>query len=110
MDRSRERIGRKSQMGYSSKADIAKRITRQSAENLRRLANQGEEAGVRILLDYKHGQHIATCPADPTACHLVDASFGCSCRVYQQFARCQHYGLLLSQLGLILDQVERTAA
>jgi len=96
-------------MGYSTKEQIARRITRQSAENLRRLANQAEEAGVRILLDYKHGQHIATCPADPTACHLVDASFGCSCRVYQQFARCQHYGLLLSQLGLILDQVEPTS-
>ena len=54
----------------------------------------------------RSGQHVATSATDPTACHLVDAAFGCTCRGYQQWARCMHYGLLLSHLGLILDQVE----
>jgi len=41
-------------MNYATREEIAR------AEDLRRLANQAERAGVPVLVDYTTGAHIAT--------------------------------------------------
>ncbi len=79
------------------------RIVTQRAEDLHRLAGQAEAKGVRILVDHRTGQHVATSASDPTRCYQVDAERGCTCKGYAVWQRCQHHSLLLSQLGLIPD-------
>ncbi len=75
------------------------RIVTQRAEDLHRLADKGEKAGVRILVDHRTGQHVATSASDPTRCYHVDAERGCTCKGYGAWGRCQHHSLLLAELG-----------
>ncbi len=79
------------------------RITTQRVEDLHRLANQAERKGVRLLVDHRTGQHVATSASDPTRCYHVDPERGCTCKGYGAWGRCQHHSLLLSELGLIPD-------
>lgn len=88
---------------------IARRISIQRAEDLRRLADQGERNGVRILFDRRHDQHIATSATHPHVCYLVDHQWGCSCRGFQHWGRCQHHSLL-SQLGMVPEHAESDPA
>ncbi len=82
---------------------VTRRVSTQRAEDLHRLANQGERKGVKILVDPRTGQHVATSASDPTRCYHVDVERGCTCPGYAAWQRCQHHALLLSQLGLIPD-------
>ncbi len=84
-------------------AATTRRIAQTTAEDLHRLANQGEKKGVRILVDPRTGQHVATSASDPTRCYHVDVENGCTCRGYAVWQRCQHHALLLAELGLIPD-------
>ncbi|MDP9411256.1 MAG: hypothetical protein M3P70_12305 [Actinomycetota bacterium] len=58
---------------------------------------------MRILVDPRTGQHVATSASNPTHCYHVDADRGCTCKGYGTWGRCQHHSLLLSELGLIPD-------
>jgi hypothetical protein len=80
-----------------------RRIAERNGETLRRLADQGERNGVRILVDHRREQHVATSATDPTACYFVGVEEGCTCRGYAKWGRCQHHSLLLSELGVIPD-------
>ncbi|MDP9370507.1 MAG: hypothetical protein M3Q03_19935 [Chloroflexota bacterium] len=80
-----------------------RRIAQTTAEDLHRLADQGERNGIRILVDHRTGQHVATSASDPTRCYHVDAERGCTCKGFAYWGRCQHHSLLLSELGLIPD-------
>jgi hypothetical protein len=91
-------------MGQFKQIAISRQIARQNAEDLHRLATQGELAGVKILLDHRHNQHVATSATDPTSCYTVSVGAGCTCRGYTYWSRCQHHSLLLAQLGLLPDQ------
>ncbi len=77
------------------------RIATQRAEDLHRLADQGERKGIRILLT-TDGEHFATSSSDPTTLHRVSQQ-GCDCRGFSYWQRCSHHLLLLSELGLIPD-------
>ncbi|MDP9358314.1 MAG: hypothetical protein M3R02_24110 [Chloroflexota bacterium] len=77
------------------------RVAVQRAEDLLRLADQGERNGVRILVEPISGQHFATSATSPIL-YQVSAA-GCSCRGYQTWQRCQHFGLFLSEMGWIPD-------
>ncbi len=79
------------------------RIVTQKAEDLHRLADQAERKGVRLLVDHRTGQHVATSASDPTRCYDVDAERGCTCKGWIAWHRCMHHSLLLSELGLIPD-------
>ncbi len=81
----------------------SRRVSTQRVEDLLRLANQAEAKGVRILVDPRTGQHVATSASDPTRCYHVDVENGCTCRGYAVWQRCQHHALLLAELGLIPD-------
>ncbi|MDP9355213.1 MAG: hypothetical protein M3Q71_07425 [Chloroflexota bacterium] len=76
-----------------------RRIVQTTAEDLHRLAAQGEKKGVRILVDSRTGQHVATSASDPTRCYHLDAEQGCTCKGYGTWGRCQHFALFLSELG-----------
>ncbi len=80
-----------------------RRIAQTTAEDLHRLADQGEKKGIRILVDHRTGQHVATSASDPTRCYHVDAERGCTCKGWMAWRRCQHHSLLLAELGLIPD-------
>jgi len=80
---------------------IERRIADQRGEDVRRLADQGERNNVRILVDAKTGEHVATSASDPTRCYHVSVAGGCTCRGFTYWGRCQHHSLLLSELGLI---------
>ncbi|MDP9355089.1 MAG: hypothetical protein M3R02_07365 [Chloroflexota bacterium] len=80
-----------------------RRISTQRVEDLLRLADQGERNGIRILVDHRTGQHVATSASDPTRCYQVDAERGCTCKGYGAWGRCQHHSLLLSELGRLPD-------
>ncbi len=82
---------------------VSRRVSTQRAEDLLRLADQGERKGVKILVDPRTGQHVATSASDPTRCYHVDVERGCACKGYGTWGRCQHHSLLLSQLGRIPD-------
>ena len=82
---------------------IERRIATQRAEDWARLAGQGERNGVRILVDHRSGQHVATSASDPTRCYHVDAERGCTCKGWAVWNRCQHHSLLLAQLGWLPD-------
>ncbi|MDP9353911.1 MAG: hypothetical protein M3R02_01255 [Chloroflexota bacterium] len=81
----------------------SRRIGTQCVEDLHRLASQGEKKGVRILVDPRTGQHVATSASDLTRCYHVDVERGCTCKGYGTWQRCQHYALLLAELGRIPD-------
>ena len=83
-------------------ATVADRIRTQRAEDLARLASHAERAGVRILVDHRIGQHVATDPADPSRCYHVAPDL-CSCRRFGILGRCEHHALLLAQLGEVPD-------
>ncbi len=78
-----------------------RRIGTQRAEDLHRLADQGERKGIRILLT-ADGEHFATSTSNPTTLHRV-SEHGCDCKGFACWGRCSHHSLLLSQLGLIPD-------
>ncbi len=78
-----------------------RRIGTQRAEDLLRLADQGERKGIRILLT-ADGEHLATSTSNPTMLHRVSEQ-GCDCKGFAYWGRCSHHALLLSQLGLIPD-------
>ncbi len=80
---------------------VETRVVVQQAEDLLRLADQGERNGVRILVEPISGQHFATSATSPIL-YRVSAA-GCSCRGYQAWQRCQHFGLFLSEMGWIPD-------
>ncbi|MDP9473734.1 MAG: hypothetical protein M3Q71_24245 [Chloroflexota bacterium] len=80
-----------------------RRIVVHRAEDLRRLADQGERNGIRIIVDHRTGQHVATSASDPTRCYQVDAERGCTCKGYGAWGRCQHHSLLLSELGRLSE-------
>ncbi len=80
---------------------VQTRVATQKAEDLLRLADQGERNGVRILVEPISGQHFATSATSPIL-YRVSAA-GCSCRGYQTWQRCQHFGLFLSEMGWIPD-------
>ncbi len=83
---------------------VEARVTIQKAEDLLRLADQGERNGVRILVEPISGQHFATSATSPIL-YRVSAA-GCSCRGYQTWQRCQHFGLFLSEMGWIPDNAD----
>jgi len=85
------------------------RIEAQRREDLDRLARQAERAGVRILVDRRRGQHVATSASDPAVCYLVDADAGCSCLGFTYAGKCQHHSLLLAELGLIPEDAAEAA-
>jgi len=82
---------------------IERRIATQRVEDLARLADQGERNGVRILVDHRTGQHVATSASDPTRCYVVSVERGCSCKGWAVWNRCQHHSLLLAELGRVPD-------
>lgn len=47
------------------------RIARQTAEDHQRRAAQAEREGVRILVDYRTVQHVATSASDTSRCYHV---------------------------------------
>ncbi len=77
----------------------SRRIAQTTAEDLARLATQGERKGIRILVEPRTGQHVATSASDPTTCYHVDAERGCTCKGFTAWQRCQHHALLLAELG-----------
>ncbi len=80
----------------------AQRISTQRAEDLARLASQGEKKGLRFLVflvDHRTGAHVATSASDPSRCYQVDAERGCTCKGFDTWGRCQHHSLLLAELG-----------
>ncbi len=79
-----------------------RRIAQTTTEDLYRLADQAERKGVRLLIDHRTGQHVATSASNPTRCYHVDVH-SCTCKGYQVWRRCTHHSLLLSELGLIPD-------
>ncbi len=84
-----------------------RRITVQRIEDLQRLARKAEDAGLRILVDYRTGQHVATSSTDASACYLVSVEKGCSCQGFATWGRCCHHSLLLWELGLLEMPAER---
>ncbi len=80
-----------------------RRIGTQRVEDLHRLASQGEKKGVKILVDPRTGQHVATSASDPTICYHLDAERGCTCKGYGTWGRCQHFALFLSELGRLSE-------
>ncbi len=81
---------------------VEERISRQHAENLRRLANKAEASSVRILRIAGTSDHVATSSTHPV-CYAVSVEGGCSCKGYGTWHRCMHHALLLAELGLIPD-------
>ncbi|MDP9358170.1 MAG: hypothetical protein M3R02_23375 [Chloroflexota bacterium] len=82
---------------------ITRRIAQTTAEDLHRLANQAERKGVRLLVDHRTGQHVATSASNPTTCYHVDVARGCTCKGYVVWGRCGHWALLLAELGQLPD-------
>lgn len=80
----------------------AQRITRQTAEDHQRRATQAESEGIRILVDHRTGQHVATSASNASRCYHVSPE-GCTCRGFVFQGRCKHHSLLLSELGRIPD-------
>lgn len=78
------------------------RIARQSAEDHQRRATQAEREGVRVMVDARTGQHVATSASDASRCYHVTPS-GCTCRGFTYWGRCKHHSLLLAELGRIPD-------
>lgn len=84
------------------------RIVRQTAEDHQRRAAQAEREGVRILVDHRTGQHVATSASDASRCYHVTLA-GCTCRGFTFWGRCKHHSLLLAELGRIPDDVSLIA-
>ncbi len=81
---------------------VERRIRAQRSEALRRLADKAEREGVTIYVT-RDGEHLATSRRNPTQLHRVDR-YGCDCAGFSYWQRCGHHSLLLSQMGLILDE------
>ncbi len=81
------------------------RIETQRREDLRRLADQAEQKGVRIL-HTRDGRHFATSATDATRLYPVGVASGCTCLAAVHGGLCGHLGLLLSELGLIGDDTD----
>jgi hypothetical protein len=77
------------------------RVIRDHFERQQRLANQAEQAGVRIVTLYKTEKHLAIDPHYPQA-YAVNAE-RCSCRDFALWGACGHHALLLSELGQLPD-------
>lgn len=77
---------------------VARRIVTQRTEDLARLCCKAEQEGIRILVDHRTGQHVATSASDPTRCYHVDGD-GCTCRGFAHWGRCKHHSLLLAHPG-----------
>ncbi len=90
-------------------APVARRIATQRAEDLARLCRKAEAQGVRILVDHRTGQHVATSASDPTRCYHVDVD-GCTCRGFAHWGRCKHHSLLLAELGQLEPEPPTPAA
>ncbi len=88
---------------------VARRIATQRVEDLTRLCRKAEQEGVRILVDHRTGQHVATSASDPTRCYHVDAA-GCTCRGFAHWGRCKHHSLLLAELGQLEPEPPTPAA
>ncbi len=88
---------------------LPRRIATQRAEDLTRLCRKAEQEGVRILVDHRTGQHVATSASDPTRCYHVDAE-GCTCRGFAHWGRCKHHSLLLVELGQLEPEPPTPAA
>jgi len=80
---------------------VEQRVRDQRAEDVRRLADQGARNNVHILVT-RDGSHIATSASDPTRAYVVTPA-GCQRKGWAFWGRCQHWALLLSELGLIPD-------
>lgn len=78
------------------------RIARQTAADHLRRAAQAEREGVRVLVDHRTGQHVATSASDASRCYHV-TPVGCTCRGFTYWNRCKHHTLLLAELGGIPD-------
>lgn len=52
-----------------------------------------------MLVDHRTGQHVATSATDPSRCYHVDVERGCTCKGFSTWGRCQHFALLLAELG-----------
>jgi hypothetical protein len=78
------------------------RIVVQSAEDHLRRTAQAEREGVRILVDHRTGQHVATSASDASRCYHVTPA-GCTCKGWTFLGRCKHHSLLLAELGRIPD-------
>jgi len=78
------------------------RIAVQSAEDHHHRAVQAEREGVRILVDARTGQHVATSASNPAGCYHVTPN-GCTCRGWTFRGRCKHHSVLLAELGRIPD-------
>ena len=76
------------------------RIARAAIENRERLGAKGEREGVRILVDHRTGQHVATSASDGSRCYHV-SPVGCTCKGFASWGRCKHHSLLLAELGRI---------
>ena len=85
------------------------RIETQRREDLRRLADQAERRGVRIL-HTRDGAHFATSATDATLLYPVGVESGCTCLAAVHGGLCGHLGLLLSELGLIPETAEERSA
>lgn len=85
------------------------RIARQTADDHQRRATQAEREGVRILVDSRTGQHVATSASNATACYAVSVQ-GCTCTGFTFWNRCKHHSLLLSELGRIPDETPASLA
>lgn len=83
---------------------IAARIAAQHREDLHRLADQADHAGVRILTT-TDGESLATSPADPTLLYRLTPD-SCSCLHFTCFGRCIHHSLHLAELGLISEDAD----
>jgi len=84
------------------------RIEAQRREDLRRLADQAERKGVRIL-HTRDGAHFATSATDATLLYPVGVESGCTCLAAVHGGLCGHLGLLLSELGMIPEDAAEAA-
>src|SRR5215218_4740429 len=79
-----------------------RRVRPTTPANLWRLAEQGEQNGVRILTECVSGERFATSASEPGTVYRLTAH-GCSCKGFAYHGRCQHHSLLLAQLGWLPD-------
>ena len=79
-----------------------RRVRPTTPANLWRLAEQGEQNGVRILTECVSGERFATSASEPGTVYRLTAR-SCTCKGFAYHGRCQHHSLLLAQLGWLPD-------
>jgi len=79
-----------------------RRVRPTTPANLWRLAEQGEQNGVRILTECVSGERFATSASEPGTVYRLTAHT-CTCKGFAYHGRCQHHSLLLAQLGWLPD-------